>query len=147
MSPFALLWPTFAMAAVLFAAWVALTARRAALIRRPPAPDDVGFDAAAQDPADPSGTPVLFFALAPLLLMFRQAGIAQVLLAWLFVAARAMHNVVHLGRDDVRTRFRLFILSTAILSAMWIGFFVDIIIAWRGYHEATASLADLLAQP
>ena len=75
--------------------------------------------------------PVLFFALVPLLLMFRQVTAAQLALAWAFVALRAAHSVVHIARGPVRARFRIYAASVAVLTAMWIGFFVDALAAWR----------------
>jgi hypothetical protein len=74
---------------------------------------------------------VLFLALVPLLLLTGRAGVAQVLLAWAYVGARAVHSWIHVTHNRVPARFRAFLVSVAILSAMWIGFFVDCVMLAR----------------
>lgn len=130
MSPFALLWPTFALVALILGVWSALLFRRLRHIRaNPPGREDLaGGEAArryfapvempANNLANLFEMPVLYFALVPLLLMFRQVTVAQLVLAWFFVILRTLHSMVHLGRNDVRTRFRLYLLSVAVLSAI-----------------------------
>ncbi len=71
--------------------------------------------------------PVLYFALVPLLLVTHQATTAQVALAWAYVALRAAHSFVHVTHGPVVRRFFIYLLSCVTLSAMWIGFAVDII--------------------
>jgi hypothetical protein len=45
-------------------------------------------------------------------------GVVMVMLAWAYVATRVAHLVVHVGANDVRLRFNIFALGTAILLAM-----------------------------
>lgn len=154
-SPFALLWPTFALVAVIVAVWAALLVQRFAHMRRNP-PERGGqlsgeagrryfgaADSAANNLANLFELPVLFFALVPLLLMFRQVSTAQLVLAWAFVGLRAAHSIVHVARGPVPVRFMLYAASTAALVAMWIGFFVDALHAARLYDIHAGLLAQL----
>lgn len=63
----------------------------------------------------------------PLLLITHHAGHVQVALAWGYVVLRAVHSVVHIGSKAVRPRLAVYLLSCVVLSAMWIGFAIDMI--------------------
>ena len=76
------------------------------------------------------------FPLVPLLIVTGQAHLPQVVLAWLFVSLRAAHSYVHVVLKKVPLRFVLYLGSSAVLMAMWIGFFVDAV-----------GMAGALAQP
>jgi hypothetical protein len=149
LSPFALLWPTFALVLLILMVWLTLLVQRMRHIKaNPPTREDFATGEAARRYFEPVETPannlanlfempVLFFALVPLLLMFRQVTTTQLILAWIFVGTRALHSFVHIGPKNVRTRFQLYLLSVAMLTAMWVGFFVDAIRAsWLyGIHQ------------
>ncbi|MBJ6120612.1 MAPEG family protein [Sphingomonas mollis] len=144
-----IMWPTFAMVALIFTTWSTMLVQRLGHLKRtPPSADDFatasatnryfdGVDTAANNLRNLFEMPVLFFAIVPLLMGTRQAGIAQVLLAWIFVLLRAAHSRVHIGKGSLQARFRLYFASAIILSAMWIGFFVDFIRAAAAYSHAT----------
>lgn len=146
-----MLWPTFALVALVFVMWATLLAQRIALLRRqPPTAGDLAdgqsarrYFSAVEMPANNLANlfemPVLYFALVPLLILTTQASFAQVVLAWLFVATRAAHSWFHVGFRHVTRRFMAYLASCAVLSAMWIGFFVDIAGAARAYHAAMAA--------
>lgn len=70
--------------------------------------------------------PVLFFALAPLAMFTHKADLLFVLLSWLFVLLRIAHAFVHVGSNDVPTRFRLFAAGALVLLAMWAIFAIQI---------------------
>ena len=137
MTTLAILWPTFALVALVFAVWLTLFVQRLGHIRRnPPGPDDFTTGDAAMRyfrPVEMPGNnlanlfemPVLYFALVPLLIVSAQAGRAQVALAWTYVLLRAVHSYVHIGPKAVHPRFLVYLASCAVLSAMWIGFAVD----------------------
>lgn len=137
--PHPILWPTFAMVALIFAVWITLFVQRIGHIKRnPPGREDFATGAAAMRYFEPVEMPannlrnlfempVLFFALVPLLLVAGQAGTVQVALAWAYVALRALHSLIHIRRGAVGRRFFVYLLSCATLSAMWIGFFVRMI--------------------
>ncbi len=134
----AILWPSFALVAVIFAVWLTLFVQRFGHMRaHPPTREDFAHSAAAmryfrpvEMPANNLANlfemPVLYFALVPLLLVSGHASTAQVALAWIYVALRAGHSVVHIGPKKVRPRFMLYLASCVALSAMWIGFAVDV---------------------
>ena len=151
-----IIWPTFALVALIFAVWVVLFVQRFRHIQRtPPSADDFATSAAAMryfEPVEMAANNlrnlfemlVLFFALVPLLLITRKADLAQIVLAWLFVLARTAHSLIHVGRKGVSQRARIYVVSTAVLLAMWIGFFIDMVAAAHSYSEALRAMA---AQP
>ena len=136
MTATAILWPTFALVVLIFAVWLTLFVQRLAHIRRnPPRAEDFATGAAAMRYFEPVEMPannlrnlfempVLYFALVPLLLVTGQAGTVQVALAWAYVALRAVHSWIHIGPKRVPQRFLVYLVSCALLSAMWIGFAV-----------------------
>jgi hypothetical protein len=137
MTDSSILWPTFALVALTFAVWITLFVQRIGHIRRnPPGREDFATGAAAMRYFEPVEMPannlrnlfempVLYFALVPLLLVNGQAGTVQVVLAWIYVALRAVHSWIHIGPKRVQPRFMVYLASCAILSAMWIGFAVE----------------------
>jgi len=143
-----MLWPTFALVALVFAVWATMFVQRMAhMRRRRPRHDDFASGEAARRYFQPVEMPannlanlfelpVLYFALVPLLIVTGQAHLPQVILAWLFVGLRAAHSYVHIGPKKVPLRFMLYLGSSAVLMAMWIGFFVDAV-----------AMARALAQP
>ena len=147
-----ILWPTFALVLLIFVMMIATGVRRLGHVRRvPPGPGTFAtrdtaaayfapVDLPANNLSNLFEMPVLFFALVPLLVETRSAGVAQVLLAWLFVLTRLAHSYLHVVRKDVRARFRAFVLGNALLSAMWIGFFVDMARAAHAYTQAVGAM-------
>lgn len=147
-----ILWPTFALVALIFAVTVTLAVKRFAHMRTtPPTPETFASTAAAaryfqpvelpqRNLANLFELPVLFFAIVPLLMGTQQAGIVQVALAWVFVLLRIAHSWIHISVRNVRARLMVFIASVAVLSAMWIGFFID-------FAAAAAVYAATVAQP
>ncbi|GJD38213.1 MULTISPECIES: MAPEG family protein [Methylobacterium] len=73
--------------------------------------------------------PVLFFALVPLALYTKKADLLFVVLAWIFVASRAVHAGVYVTSNHVPFRFRAYTLGALVLLAMWIVFAVRIFLA------------------
>ena len=150
--PFAILWPTFALVALIYVIWLVMYVQRFALMKRtPPTPEDfatmdVGrrYFAPVEMPAanliNLFEMPVLFFALVPLLLITQQANPIQVALAWAYVLLRAVHSVVQIVIRRVPLRFMVYVLSCAVLSAMWIGFAVDMAGASARYQDAMGNI-------
>ena len=134
----AILWPTFALVVLIFSVWVQVPVRRVAHIKaNPPGRGELAsgdaarryfapVDLPANNLANLFEMPVLFFALVPLLLITRHAGTIEVALAWIFVALRAVHSIIHTGQNVVRVRFFVYGASCVVLAAMWIGFAIDI---------------------
>ena len=74
-----------------------------------------------------------------LLIVTELANDIQVVLAWAYVALRAIHSWLHLA-GRVKQRFLSYALSVAVLVAMWTGFTVDAYSAARAYGETMATL-------
>jgi hypothetical protein len=72
--------------------------------------------------------PVLFFALMPLLFIFQKADYISLAMTWIFVATRYGHTWVHLGRNKIFWRMRIFTFGGLMLLAMWIRFFLQEVI-------------------
>jgi hypothetical protein len=136
-----ILWPSLVLVALIFAVWLTLFVQRMGHLRRnPPRPEDFATGEAALRYFEPVEMPannlrnlfempVLYFALVPLLLITQHASAAQVALAWTYVALRAIHSFIHIGPKRVQPRFFAYLASCAALSAMWIGFVIDIALA------------------
>ncbi len=146
-----ILWPVFAFVALVFIVWATLFVQRMRHMKgSPPRREDFVTGAAASRYFEPVGLvgdnlrnlfemPVLFLILIPLLTGTRQAGIAQVLLAWIFVILRYVHSWMHI-RGRVRPRLRAFLASTVVLIAMWLGFFIDFALAAARYNAVIGAL-------
>lgn len=64
--------------------------------------------------------PVLFYVAVLTALLTTQADYFFVILSWFFVVARLIHAYVHTGRNEIRTRFKAFLLGALILIVMWV---------------------------
>jgi len=63
-------------------------------------------------------TPVLFYTVCILGILSTQ-GFLFVVLAWMYVAARAVHALIHLGSNRLKSRMRIYGVSWLILLALW----------------------------
>jgi hypothetical protein len=72
-------------------------------------------------------TPVLFYALAIMATLVGATNWIMVALAWLYVASRIGHTLVHAGANDVRLRFQIYIAGLAVLLGMWIGVLIKLL--------------------
>jgi hypothetical protein len=66
-------------------------------------------------------TPVLFYVLVAAAIHTGATGWPMIALAWLYVASRVAHAVVHTTSNHVLTRFRIFLVGLAALGMMWLG--------------------------
>jgi hypothetical protein len=64
--------------------------------------------------------PVLFFAVSAFALITKSVDAWMLGLATLFVAARAVHAVIHLGNNVVTKRAMYYMVSVAAVLGMWI---------------------------
>jgi hypothetical protein len=150
--PFGILWPTFALVALIFIVWFTLYIQRFGHMRRsPPSAADfadgsaeAGYFRPVEMPAENLANlfemPVLYFALVPLLLITRHADHVQVLLAWAFVVLRAAHSFIHIGLKKVPLRFFVYLASCVVLSAMWIGCAIDMLHSADVYDAALRNM-------
>ena len=151
-----ILWPTFALVALVFIVWFTLFLLRTAHMKRNPPTAETFADGEssllyfrpvempANNLANLFEMPVLYFALVPLLIVTTHANHLQVILAWAFVVARCAHSIIHISRKKVPLRFLAYLVSVAVLMAMWIGFFVDMVAAASAYNEAMAGMETTL---
>lgn len=63
--------------------------------------------------------PLLFYVIVLTAFVTGQSGIWPLGLAWAYVGLRFIHTYVHLTSNVVMTRFRVFILSMVMLTALW----------------------------
>jgi hypothetical protein len=74
-------------------------------------------------------TPMLFYALTVLAIIARQADMAFVVLAWVYVVFRVLHAYVHVTSNRVAVRGPLFGVSLLVLFIMWVVFIVRIFVS------------------
>jgi hypothetical protein len=121
--------PVFATVLLTLLVWVYMYIRRISFITRNKInPKDLAVPGAlAQlsppEIANPSDNlknlfeiPVIFYALALYLFVTSQVDAAYLTAAWIFVAFRALHSVVHCTVNVVMLRFYLYLISTL---AVW----------------------------
>ena len=79
--------------------------------------------------------PVLFYAVSVLVLTLGTPSWIDVGLAWAFVVLRLLHGFIHLGKNDVRSRFRVFVLGYGVLSLLILSQCVSLVIRLVGATE------------
>jgi hypothetical protein len=63
--------------------------------------------------------PVLFYVACLLMLSTQSCDAAQVALAWIFVATRAVHALIYIGWNHVPARFAAYVGSCVALGVIW----------------------------
>ncbi|MFJ5370489.1 MAPEG family protein [Bosea sp. CER48] len=66
-------------------------------------------------------TPVVFFALIMLAMEVGATGYAMAVLAWLYVATRVIHTLIHIGPNKLPLRGAVYGIGVIALFGMWIG--------------------------
>lgn len=74
--------------------------------------------------------PVLFYAACITAMVTQDTGMVVQVLAWIYVAARVLHTVIHLGGNRVRHRLRAYFAGWLVLAVLWIHIVVNV--AMRG---------------
>ncbi len=72
-------------------------------------------------------TPVLFYVLATIALAMAYTPLWLVIGAWLYVALRVLHSLIQCTYNKVMHRFRVFLASFALLTILWVAFFVSLL--------------------
>jgi hypothetical protein len=72
--------------------------------------------------------PVLFYVLTILEYVTHLAGVAFVVLAWIFVIFRILHAFIHVTSNIVRLRGALFAASAVVLAIMWVIYIVQVLL-------------------
>ena len=68
--------------------------------------------------------PILFYVVCIALYVTRTVDDAAIVLAWLYVALRGAHSVVHLSYNNVFHRLAVYAASNVVLLVLWIRFLV-----------------------
>jgi len=126
----AILWPAFALFVLTMAVVVRLARKRFAAAGAGRV--DPKFYKAFQGAGEPEDVavvarnlnnlyemPTLFYAGTAIAFAAGAGGVALVALGWAYVALRVLHSAIHLGRNKVRWRFRVFAASWLVLLAYW----------------------------
>jgi hypothetical protein len=75
--------------------------------------------------------PTLFYVVCLAAMVANAGGFVILTLAWSYVAARAIHSLVHLGGNRLRKRIASYFASWLILAAMWAWLVISVL---RGIH-------------
>lgn len=135
----AILLPVFVQVALTFAVLVRLgqvrleAIRQGRVVRDQAAIDDTAWPLRVRQASNcfrnQFELPVLFYVLAILALVTRQADDLFIVLSWLFVLSRIVQALVHVTSNDVRWRFAAFAFGAVVLLVMWIFFALAILFA------------------
>ncbi len=68
--------------------------------------------------------PILFYVISIMLFVTSKVEIAQLVLAWVFVASRYVHSYIHTTYNNVRHRMRVFMIGVVTLISMWCLYFL-----------------------
>lgn len=71
--------------------------------------------------------PVLFYVLSIVLYVTHATTEALLVLAWIYVALRVGHSLIHVTYNKIMHRFAFYAVGNLILLAMWILFAVDVL--------------------
>lgn len=64
--------------------------------------------------------PILFYVVCLAFMILQITTEMVVNLAWVYVALRVIHSLIHIGYNNVTHRFTAFLFSNLILFAMWV---------------------------
>lgn len=70
--------------------------------------------------------PVLFYVLCLALYMTRNVSETLLALAWIYVALRVVHSLIHVTYNKIMHRFFVYALSSFLLLTMWIMFAIEL---------------------
>ncbi len=65
-------------------------------------------------------TPILFFAGIGIALAIGAASWSLAIFAWIYVASRIMHHIIHVGTNSIGKRFRAYLIGLVALLALWL---------------------------
>ena len=63
--------------------------------------------------------PLFFYGILPLLILLVKVDWLMVALAFVFIASRIVHSLIHTGDNVVLHRFRAFVVGFAAVAVMW----------------------------
>lgn len=71
--------------------------------------------------------PILFYVVTILIYITQQVDVPLLVLAWGHIGTRLVHTAIHLGSNKVRYRMWVFLLSYALLLAIWGWLFIKLL--------------------
>ncbi|MGX1742077.1 MAPEG family protein [Bosea sp. NPDC055353] len=132
-----LIYPTLAMIFWIFVVGVILALRRKnAFTSGAVRPDEVTVSTerypvparlAAANFTNQFETPVIFFALVMVAMETGATGYVMALLAWLYVATRIVHTLVHIGPNPLKLRGAIYGIGVIALFCMWLGVLISVL--------------------
>ncbi|MBN9452607.1 MAG: MAPEG family protein [Bosea sp.] len=132
-----LIYPTLAMIFWIFVVGVILALRRkAAFASGAVRPDEVTVSTerypvparlAAANFTNQFETPVIFFAVVMIAMETGATGHAMALLAWLYVATRIAHTLIHVGPNKLPLRGAVYGIGVIALFCMWLGVLISVL--------------------
>jgi hypothetical protein len=66
--------------------------------------------------------PVFFYSILPLMILLVKVDWLMVALAWVFVASRILHSILHTGANVVMQRGGAFMIGFVAVAVMWLWF-------------------------
>ena len=131
MNPAWILWPVLAMVALTFAVSLVMYRRRIGEIRAKKIPlrsiaSATGMATHVTDARAPDNYrnlyegPVLFYVAALAAFALKVVTPLLIVLAWLYVACRVAHSLIHCTTNRVKYRFLAFVASHAVLFVLWL---------------------------
>ena len=126
-------WPMLALVAVIAVVWVRMYILRVAemrarrigpqkLARSGPKSELLHNTNAADNFNNLFEVPVLFFVICVAIAASGEQSTLLLILAWTFVALRAIHSAIQTTYNRVMHRFPVYVVSTLVVFAMWIVF-------------------------
>lgn len=128
-----ILWPMIALVALTAIVWLLMYIRRLSEVHRKKInPQDLATsyqaDARLEDVTAAENfrnlleTPILFYVLCLALYVTEAVSSTLVFMAWVYVALRLLHSVIHVTSNHVVTRWMAYVASTLNLFVMWVIF-------------------------
>lgn len=134
-----LLWPAAALVGLTGVVWFVLYARRIPyMIRNRIAPDAVAsrikaaellapVSAPANNFANLLELPVLFYVLVVFATLTGRTGEGMTAAAWVFVALRAVHSLIHCTYNKVLHRFLVYAAGALVLWGLWAAWAISLL--------------------
>jgi len=132
-----LIYPTLALIFWIFVVGVILAVRRKnAFASGAVRPDEVSVSTerypvparlAAANFTNQFESPVIFFAVVMVAMETGATGYAMALLAWLYVATRVVHTLIHIGPNKLPLRGAVYGIGVIALFCMWLGVLISVL--------------------
>lgn len=132
-----LVYPALALIFWIFVVGLVLMKRRRdAFVSRAVKPDEVSVSTeryplparlASANFTNQFESPVIFFALVMLAMEVKATSHLMTLLAWLYVASRVVHTLIHIGPNKLPLRGAVYGVGMIALMGMWLGIVLAVI--------------------